>query len=130
MIHLLAKWFIPNYTEANDSKVRRSYGVLCSLVGITLNVLLAAGKFIAGVLSNSISITADATNNFSDAVSSVITLAGFKLSSQKPDPDHPFGHGRYEYISGLIVSVVIFVVALELLRNSIYKIFHPEELFF
>ena len=89
---------------------------------IFLNVCLFAGKFLAGTISGAISITADAFNNLSDAGSSFITLIGFKLAGQKPDPDHPFGHGRIEYLSGMFVSVIILLMAYELLKNSIVKI--------
>ena len=98
MVTLLAKIFIQ---EKNDqAKIREEYGVLCGVVGILFNVLLFAGKFLAGTISDSIAITADAVNNLSDAGSSIVTLAGFKLAGTKPDPEHPFGHGRIEYISG------------------------------
>lgn len=128
MITLLSKLFIKNQTDIHDSAVRQSYGVLCGFVGIVFNIILFAGKFLAGFLSGSIAITADAFNNLSDAGSSVITLLGFKIASQKPDPDHPFGHGRVEYISGLLVSMLILFMAYELLKSSINKIMHPEPL--
>lgn len=125
MVSLLAKLWIhsDNY---KDSDVREKYGVLCGVVGIFLNVLLFIGKFIAGLLSGAISITADAFNNLSDAGSSLISLIGFKLSGKEPDPDHPFGHGRIEYISGMFVSVLILLMAYELIKSSIEKIIHPE----
>ena len=110
MITLLSKLFIKNREDVKDQKVRQAYGVLCGAVGIFLNLCLFAGKFIAGFISNSIAITADAFNNLSDAGSSIITLIGFKMAGQKPDPDHPFGHGRIEYISGLLVSVIILLM--------------------
>ena len=88
---------------------RRRYG-LCGIVGILLNVLLFTGKFIAGTISKSIAITADAFNNLSDAGSSIVTLLGFKLGAAKPDPEHPFGHGRMEYVSGLVVAAVILIM--------------------
>ncbi len=128
MIQLLSRLFIKNHQDMKDSSVRQGYGVLCGFVGIFFNVLLFAGKFLAGTLSHSIAITADAFNNLSDAGSSVITLLGFKLAAQKPDPDHPFGHGRVEYISGLFVSVIILLMAYELLQSSVQKILHPQEL--
>lgn len=126
MIHLLAKHFIKNYQETADQAVRRAYGVLCSCVGIALNLLLFAGKLLAGIVSRSIAVTADAVNNLSDAGSSVVTLLGFKLAAQAPDRDHPFGHGRMEYISGLVVSMVILLMGVELGKTSIEKIMHPE----
>lgn len=100
--------------------------MLCGAVGIALNIFLFIGKWLAGILSGSIAITADAFNNLSDAGSSVITLVGFKLSGQKPDTEHPFGHGRMEYISGLLVSVAILIMGFELIRSSIDKIRTPE----
>ena len=111
--------------ELPTDKKRSAYGKMCGIVGIILNIILFIGKFFAGVLSNSVAITADAFNNLSDAGSSVVTLVGFKLAEQKPDPDHPFGHGRIEYLSGLIVSAVILMMAYELIKDSIDKILHP-----
>lgn len=125
MIALLAKIFIKEQKDKN--KVRQAYGILCGVVGIVLNVLLFAGKFLAGTISNSIAITADAFNNLSDAGSSFVTLIGFKLAGAKPDPEHPFGHGRMEYVSGLVVAAAILLMAYELIRDSINKIIHPEE---
>ncbi|MBQ7933420.1 MAG: cation transporter [Lachnospiraceae bacterium] len=128
MITLLSRLFMKKNKDIHDAEVRRSYGVLCSFVGIFFNILLFGGKFLAGTLSGSIAITADAFNNLSDAGSSVITLLGFKIASQKPDPDHPFGHGRVEYISGLLVSMLILFMAYELLKSSIDKILQPQTL--
>lgn len=126
MVTLLAKHFIPDYENIKSPSVRHSYGMLCGIIGILLNILLFAGKFFAGIFSGSIAITADAINNLSDAGSSFITLAGFKLASQKPDPDHPYGHGRIEYLSGLFVSLLILLMAVELLKTSVDKILHPQ----
>ena len=103
MIALLAKLFIKNYDKHDDPKVRTDYGILCGLCGVIFNVILFGIKFLAGFLSHSIAITADAFNNLSDAGSSFITLFGFRLGSAAPDSDHPYGHGRIEYISGLAV---------------------------
>ena len=128
MISLLAKLLIKDYKNVTDAKVREAYGVLCGGMGIALNILLFLGKFLAGTISGSIAITADAVNNLSDAGSSFITLIGFKLGSQKPDLEHPFGHGRMEYLSGLAVAVLIIVMALELFKSSFDKILHPEVL--
>lgn len=128
MISLLAKLLIKDYKNVTDAKVREAYGVLCGGMGIALNILLFLGKFLAGTISGSIAITADAFNNLSDAGSSFITLIGFKLGSQKPDPEHPFGHGRMEYLSGLAVAVLIIVMAVELFKSSFDKILHPEVL--
>lgn len=107
MITLLSRLFIKDRENYTDERVRRSYGALCSCAGIFLNVLLFAGKYLAGVLSGSIAVTADAFNNLSDAGSSVITLAGFRMASKKADPGHPFGHGRIEYLSGVAVALFI-----------------------
>lgn len=128
MVAILAKFIgIEEYTS---DKKRSAYGKLCGIVGIVLNLLLFAGKFVAGMISNSIAITADAFNNLSDAGSSVVTLIGFKLAEQKPDSDHPFGHGRMEYLSGLVVSAVILMMGFELVKDAIDKILHPTEVEF
>jgi len=126
MIGFLARILIRNREDTESPAVRQAYGMLCGAVGIVLNLALFAAKMIAGTISGSIAVTADAFNNLSDAASSVITLAGFKLAGQKPDPDHPFGHGRLEYVSGLIVSFLILLMAVELLKTSVGKILHPE----
>ncbi len=126
MLQLLAKRFIPDWQNYTDTAVRRQYGMLCSLVGIVFNLLLFAGKYLAGFLSGSIAIMADAFNNLSDGGSSLITLLGFKLSGMKPDKEHPFGHGRMEYIAGFSVSVAIILMGFELGRSSLVKLFHPE----
>ena len=130
MVTLLSRIFIKDASNVQQPSVRQAYGVLCGAVGIFLNLCLFAGKFIAGTVSNSIAITADAFNNLSDAGSSIITLIGFRMAGQKPDPAHPFGHGRIEYISGLMVSMLITLMGLELLKSSFTKIIHPEELAF
>lgn len=130
MITLLSRLFIKETNgsiKENPENYREQYGILCGFTGILFNVLLFIGKFLAGFFANSIAIMADAFNNLSDAGSSFITLAGFKMASQKPDPDHPFGHGRIEYISGLLVSIVILLMAFELMKSSIMKIITPEE---
>lgn len=126
MITILSGLFIKNRDQFGNSDVRRAYGMLCSIVGIALNVFLFAGKYLAGVISGSIAITADAFNNLSDAGSSFISLVGFKFSGMKADADHPFGHGRIEYVSGFGVSMVIILMGVELFKTSIEKIFHPE----
>ena len=126
MISLLSRLFIRDYRNYGDVRVRQSYGTLCGLVGICLNVLLFAGKYFAGVLSGSIAIVADSFNNLSDAGSSLITLLGFRLAGKKPDPGHPYGHGRIEYISGLVVSFLILIMGFELAKSSIQKIITPE----
>ena len=130
MMQSWAKRRSPTWHHTEDPAVRRGYGVLCGVVGIYLNVLLFLGKFAAGTVSGSIAITADAFNNLSDAGSSVVTLLGFKLAAQEPDRQHPFGHGRMEYISGLVVAMLILLMGVELLKSSVEKIFHPEEVSF
>ncbi|MCM1216193.1 MAG: cation diffusion facilitator family transporter [Lachnospiraceae bacterium] len=130
MITLLSKIFIRENSDIKSPATRQAYGMLCGAVGIFLNLCLFAGKFFAGLVSHSIAITADAFNNLSDAGSSIITLIGFKMAGQKPDPHHPFGHGRIEYISGLLVAILILLMGVELLETSVSKIFHPEELSF
>ena len=124
MVTLLARIFVKK--EADEMSQRLSYGMLCGLLGIGLNILLFIGKFLAGTISKSIAITADAFNNLSDAGSSAVTLVGFKLAGSKPDTEHPFGHGRIEYISGLVVAAAILIMAVELIRDSIGKIMHPQ----
>lgn len=126
MISLLIKMFVKDSENTSSPQVRRRYGEVCGLSGIGLNLLLFVGKLAAGAVSNSIAIIADAFNNLSDAGSSVITLIGFKLAVKKPDPDHPYGHGRMEYISGLLVSVIILLVAFELIKSSVTKIIEPQ----
>ena len=126
MITFLASLFIKDNKNYKEPSVRQAYGVLSGAVGIGLNILLFFGKWLAGTISGSIAITADAFNNLSDAGSSIITLIGFRLSGQEPDPEHPFGHGRMEYISGLLVSVAILVMGFELIGSSIGKLRSPE----
>ncbi len=127
MLTLLARLFIKDYKSFGSAKVRGSYGILCGLMGIFLNLLLFAGKLFVGIVSGSIAVTADAFNNLSDAGSSIITAIGFKLAGQKPDLQHPFGHGRIEYVSGTIVSMLILVVGVELFKSSVEKIITPTE---
>ena len=127
MIKLLSKIFIKDSENYKNPEVRSAYGYLCGIAGIVINILLFIGKFVAGFISGSVAVTADAFNNLSDAGSSVISLIGFRLASQKPDPHHPFGHGRFEYISSLIISMVIVMMGFELGRDSVVKIITPEE---
>ena len=122
----LVRLFIKDCDNVTDPAVRERYGILSGAVGIALNLLLSAGKLFAGLMTGSISITADAFNNLSDAGSSVVTLVGFKLAGQKADDGHPFGHGRMEYLAGLLVSLMILLVGVELGRSSIGKILRPE----
>lgn len=130
MISLFAKYFIKDRQNYKDPNVRRQYGTLCGIMGILLNLMLFAAKLFAGILSGSIAIMADAFNNLSDAGSSVITLAGFRLAGQKPDPRHPFGHGRFEYLSGLLVSMLILLMGFELAKTSLDKILNPAQVEF
>ena len=125
MTDFLVKRFIKNSTDVNDPAVRTAYGNLAGAVGIFCNVLLCAAKLAVGTLFGSISITADAVNNLSDASSSVITLVGFRLSAKPADDEHPYGHARIEYLAGLAVSVMILVIGVELARSSIGKILSP-----
>lgn len=127
MLDTILKRFIPNYTDTHDPAVRERYGLLAGGVGLALNLLLFAGKLCAGILTGAISVTADAFNNLSDAAGSAVTLAGFKLASQRADEEHPFGHGRIEYLAGLGVSILILLVGIELGQSSIEKILHPEK---
>jgi len=126
MINLLAKIFIKDRENTEDVSVRGKYGTLCGIIGIFFNIVLFLIKLIAGMISGAISVLADALNNLSDAGSSVITLLGFRMAEQKPDKHHPFGHGRIEYVSGLIVSMLIILVGFELGKSSVEKIFSPE----
>lgn len=130
MTALLVKLFIKDSENYNDKNVRTSYGVLSSITGIVLNLILAAAKYIAGIISGSISITADAINNLSDAGSSIVSFFGVKISAKPPDKDHPYGHGRVEYISAFIVSFFVLFMGVELFKDSVDKIIHPEPVTF
>lgn len=130
MTDFLVRHLVRDHENVQDPAVRERYGVLSGGVGIFLNLLLSLGKFLAGVLTGSIAVTADAFNNLSDAGSSVVTLVGFKLAGQKADDGHPFGHGRIEYLAGLLVSLLILMVGVELGKSSIEKIIHPEDVTF
>ncbi len=126
MTDFLIKKFIKNYKNTENSAVRAAYGKFSSYVGIFCNILLFSGKLTAGLLSGSVSVMADAVNNLSDASSSIISLFGFKLAERPADEEHPYGHGRYEYLSGLMVAVLIIVIGVELLKSSFDKILNPE----
>lgn len=130
MINILIKKFIANYEDVKNPLVRESYGRFSSILGIICNALLSSSKILVGIIFNSVSITADGINNLSDAASSVVTLVGFKLASKPADKEHPFGHARIEYISGLIVAFIIFMLGIELVKTSFSKIISPKDLEF
>ncbi|MBQ1255238.1 MAG: cation transporter, partial [Clostridia bacterium] len=130
MIGFFVKLFIKDSENTRDPAVRSAYGTLCGVAGIVFTLLLFGCKLFAGLISGAISVVSDAFNNFMDAASSVITLIGFRLSEQKADKDHPFGHGRMEYLAGLLVSLLILLVGFELGKSSLQKIFSPEEVTF
>lgn len=122
---LFRKAFIKDYKNVTDPKVRNRYGVCAGIIGIVSNAILFVIKIVAGIIGGSITIIADAINNLSDAGSSVVTLVGFKLSSTPPDKDHPFGHARYEYVTGLLVSMMVLFLGIALLKSSIEKVISP-----
>ena len=128
MTDFILKHFIKSSTT--EEEIRKKYGILSGYVGIICNVILFTVKFFAGVITHSVSITADALNNLSDAGSSVATLLGFKLADRPADKEHPFGHGRYEYISGFVVSLIIILMGIELLKASFEKILSPQQIDF
>lgn len=130
MTKLLLRFFIRDAGNIKDPAVRERYGILSSIVGIFCNLLLSVFKLFLGLISGSIAISADAFNNLSDAGSSVVTLIGFRMAAKPADKDHPFGHGRMEYISGLIVAFLVLMVGFEFARTSLDKIFHPEPVVF
>ena len=130
MVDFLVHKFVNDYENTENAKVRTSYGVMASMVGIFCNILLFAGKFTVGLVLHSVSVLADAFNNLSDAASSVIGFVGVKMASKPADQDHPFGHGRIEYIAALIVSFLVIEVGLSFLKTAVGKIREPEELAF
>ena len=127
MTNLLIKLFIKDSKNTTDSAVRKCYGYLGAFTGIVLNILLFIGKLIAGILSGGISVIADALNNLSDAGSSIMTFVGFKMAGMPADSEHPYGHGRMEYVSGIIISFIIMMMGFELGKSSVEKIFSPEK---
>ncbi|MGI5958648.1 MAG: cation diffusion facilitator family transporter [Massiliimalia sp.] len=127
MTEFLVRRFIKNYDCVENQEVRQKYGILGGVVGICCNLILFLAKLLAGVITSSISVMADAFNNLSDAGSSIVTVVGFKMAGMPADDQHPFGHGRIEYISGLIVSMVIILMGFELGKSSVEKILHPDE---
>lgn len=130
MTKLLIRLFIRQPENAQDPKVRAAYGNLAGVVGMVCNLLLCLGKLTVGTLFGSIAITADALNNLSDASSNVVSLVGFKLASRAPDAEHPYGHARYEYLAGLVVSVTILGIGFSLLKESAVKVLHPTQVVF
>ena len=130
MTKLLLKLFVKNHNNGTDPAVRAKVGKLSGVVGIVANAVLCAGKLLIGTVSGSVSITADAMNNLSDAASSIVTLIGFKLAERPADEDHPYGHARYEYLSGLAVAAMVLVIGFELAKSSLDKILHPTSVTF
>ena len=128
MFEKIIKKHVKNSENIHDVKVRESYGKLSGILGILLNAFMCLCKIVTGFLMGSISIISDGINNLSDAGSSVITIFGFKLSSKKPDKEHPFGHGRMEYFAGLAVSIIIIIIAIQLFKDSILKVVNGETL--
>lgn len=126
MTEFLIKLFIKNHNNAKDTDVREKYGMFGSIVGIIVNILLSIGKYFIGVISKSVSITADAINNLADAASCIVTLVSFRMAARKPDKEHPFGHGRIEYIAALAVGFLVELMGYELIKSSIKKIINPE----
>ena len=126
MTQFLLRHFVPGWENTTDPEIRERYGVLSGITGILLNLCLSGGKFLAGIVTGAVSVTADAFNNLSDAATSVVTLVGFRLAGRGADKDHPYGHGRMEYLAGLAVSVAILLVGVELAKGALDKILHPE----
>ena len=125
---MLKKLFIKNYTNTQDPEVRNNYGKVAGAFGIVTNLVLGIIKIIIGVISNSVSIMADAINNIADTASSILTIIGFKLSSKKPDKNHPYGYARYEYVAGFVIAILMLLMGLTFAQESLTKIFNPEEL--
>lgn len=130
MINFIIEKFVPNSDNPQDPYVRESYGKLGSIVGIILNILLSISKILVGIIFSSVSITADGVNNLSDAGSSVVTFIGFKMSGKPADEDHPFGHARIEYLTGLALGIVIIYLGIELIKSSYSKIFEADNFIF
>ncbi len=127
MVKILIRLFIKNSSDYENCEVRTKYGIVCGAFGIFLNLMLFALKFVFGTVSKSVAMVADAFNNLSDGASSLVSILGFKLSLKKPDKDHPFGHGRMEYVSGLVISFLILLMGFELLRSSFSSVFTSEK---
>lgn len=130
MTGILIRLFVKDSENVKDTKVRGAYGTLAGIVGIICNIILCAGKMFVGIISGSVSITADALNNLTDATSSIVTLIGFQLAKKPADEDHPFGHARFEYLSGLAVAAMILIIGFQLAKSSIEKILNPTDVNF
>lgn len=130
MIHFLTQRFIENYDDYKNQKVRQAYGTLCSILSIICNIVLVIFKITIGLIVHSVAIQADGLNNLSDVGSNLASLFGFKLANKHPDKDHPYGHGRYEYIAGMVIAFLILVVGIQSLKESVVKIFNPEKVMF
>lgn len=125
---MLKTLFIKNYKDVENPDVRNKYGKVAGIFGIITNLFLGIIKLVIGYISNSVSITADAVNNISDTASSALTIIGFKLANKKPNHDHPYGYARYEYVSGLVIAMLMLIMGLVFAKESIVKIIYPEEL--
>ena len=125
---MLKKLFIKDYTNTNDPNVRNQYGKVAGIFGIITNLILGIVKLIIGNISHSVSIMADAINNISDTATSILTLIGFKLSSKKPDKKHPYGYARYEYVAGLVIAILMFIMGISFVKESIINMFNPEDI--
>ena len=125
---MLKKLFIKNYQNTDDPEVRNQYGKVAGIFGIFTNLILGIVKLVIGIISHSVSIMADAANNIADTASSVLTILGFKLSNKKPDKKHPYGYARYEYVAGFVIAILMLIMGLSFAKESIVKIFNPEEL--
>ncbi len=130
MTDFLVRHFVKDYEKIDDNKVRERYGILSSIVGIICNVIIFTSKLIIGSLIHSISIISDGFNNMSDCASCIVTMFGYKMAAKPADKDHPFGHGRIEYLTSLVIAAVIVVVGCELLKTSVIKVVHPEKISF
>lgn len=130
MTELLVKLFVKDYEQTDNERVRTRYGIMASVVGICCNLMLFAAKLLTGIMLHSISVMADAFNNLSDAASSIVAFVGVKMAGKPADRDHPFGHGRIEYIAAFVVAFLVIQVGFSLMKNAVGKIFHPEELSF
>lgn len=125
---MLKKLFIKNYKNTDNPEVRNQYGKVAGIFGIITNLVLGIIKLIIGIISHSVSIMADAANNIADTASSILTIVGFKLSNKKPDTKHPYGYARYEYVAGFVIAILMLIMGLSFAKESIVKIFNPEEL--